>query len=277
MLRRTALACTCGVALALVGFPGGAWADFTVTEGQSFSGKVVDVGTCNLTSATINWGDGTPTSAGVSDNATGVKGTHTYADEGTYNGTVSYTCSQFDGTATASFQATVQDAPLTGVGRNVSGTAGQSLTTMVAHIIDANPGAGASDFAAQITWGDGTSSPGSVAAAAGGGFDVTGTHTYNAAGNYPVNTSIADVGGSSHNDQLHGPDRGCGCPATAEHRCAGRVRRGARDGHAHDHERLLERLAGQLPVPVAALRDTNRRSVLRSGGRQREQLHPRAR
>jgi hypothetical protein len=79
---------------------------------------------------------------------------------------VSYTYTPFrscpTGTQTASFQATVQDAPLTGAGRDIAGTAGQSLS-----------------------------------AAGGGGFDVTGTHTYSAAGNYPVNTSITDIGGSS--------------------------------------------------------------------------------
>jgi hypothetical protein len=36
-----------------------------------------------------------------------------------------------------------------------------------------------------------------LSAVAGGGFDVTGTHTYNSAGNYPVSTSITDTGGST--------------------------------------------------------------------------------
>jgi hypothetical protein len=154
-----------------------------------------------LNSATITWGDGTPDSAGASDGNTGIQGSHTYAQAGTYSGSVSYSYGASvhscpAGNQTASFQATAQDAPLTGVGRNIVGTAGQSLSAVVAHINDTNPNASASDFSAQISWGDGTSS-GSVSAAAGGGFDVTGTHTYTTAGNYPVNTSIADVGGAS--------------------------------------------------------------------------------
>ena len=86
-----------------------------------------------LSSATIYWGDGTPTSVGVSDGGTGVRGSHTYADERTANGNVSYTCSNLVGTQTAYFTATVADAPLTAGGLNVSGTAGQSVSGVVAH------------------------------------------------------------------------------------------------------------------------------------------------
>jgi hypothetical protein len=174
--------------------------DITTVEGQSFTGKVVDIGSCSLASATISWGDGA-TSAGTSDGGTGIQGTHTYAEEGTYSGSVSYTytVTRFcpAGTQTTSFQATVQDALLTGAGRNVAGTAGQSLSAVVAHIDDANPAAGAGEFSAQIAWGDGARTFGTVAAAPAGGFDVTGTHVYATPGSYPVSIQIADLGGSS--------------------------------------------------------------------------------
>ncbi len=175
--------------------------DVTTVEGQSFTGNVVAGLSCPLNSATITWGDGTAGSAGTSDGSTGITGTHTYGEEGSYSGSVSFTYTPLrtcpTGTQTVSFQATVQDAPLTATGRNIAGTAGQSLTAIVAHLSDANPSPTANDFSAQITWGDGSTSSGSVTAAAGGGFDVTGTHTYNTAGNYTVNTSITDLGGSS--------------------------------------------------------------------------------
>jgi hypothetical protein len=196
MLRGVAVGCTCAVVLALVGFSGRALADFMVLEGQPFSGKVVDVSGCALSSASIDWGDGT-TSPGVSDGATGVEGSHTYADEGTYNATVSYLCTNFRGAQTKSFQATVQDASLTSTGRAVSGTAGQSFTAVVAHVNDTNPGGNLNDFSAQIAWGDGTTSAGSVTFAAGGGFDITSTHTYAAAGSYTVSSSVTDRGGAS--------------------------------------------------------------------------------
>jgi hypothetical protein len=175
--------------------------DISAVEGQSFTGTVVNGLICPLLSATITWGDGT-TSAGSPDGNMGIQGTHTYAEEGTFSGLVSFTYTRGGvsscptGAQTTSFQTTVQDAPLTGSGRNISGAAGQSLSAVVAHLDDANPSASADDFSAQITWGDGSTSSGSVSPAAGGGFDVTGTHTYTTAGTYPVNTSITDVGGS---------------------------------------------------------------------------------
>ncbi|MGI8429567.1 MAG: hypothetical protein ACR2OB_09750, partial [Solirubrobacteraceae bacterium] len=176
--------------------------NINAVEGQSFTGNVVNGLVCPLSRATISWGDGT-TSAGTSDGSSGIQGTHTYAEEGSYSGSVSYTYtlggvrSCPSGAQTTSFQATVHDALLTWSGRNLTGTAGQSLSGVVAHFSDANPAAGAGDFSAQITWGDGTSSSGSVGASAGGGFDVSGTHTYNAAGSYMVSVAIADAGGSA--------------------------------------------------------------------------------
>lgn len=97
----------------------------------------------------------------------------------------------------AAFQATVSDAQLSGAGTHFSGTARQPVTSAVAHITDANPGASANDLSAQVAWGDGTSSGGTLTAAPGGGFDVTGTHVYATPGSYPVSIRIADLGGSS--------------------------------------------------------------------------------
>jgi hypothetical protein len=174
--------------------------NITVVEGQQFTRTVVNGLVCPLSTATINWGDST-TSAGTSDGNTGIQGTHTYAEERTYSGSVSYTYlftrSCPTGTQTASFQAGVQDAALTWLGHNLTGTAGQAASGVVAHFSDANPAAGASDFSAQITWGDGRSSSGSVNAASGGGFDVSGSHAYASAGSYTVSVAIADAGGST--------------------------------------------------------------------------------
>jgi len=81
---------------ALLAFPGVAAAAVSVsaTEGQSVTAKVADSGTCTLMSASITWGDGTPASAGqATPDGTGVQGTHTYVEEGTYDGSVKFTCS----------------------------------------------------------------------------------------------------------------------------------------------------------------------------------------
>jgi hypothetical protein len=203
--RRLVVGCVLAAALGMLLIVPGAGAapsgvDITAVEGQSFTGDVVSGLVCSVQSATITWGDGT-TSAGADDGSGGIQGSHTYAEEGTYSGSVTYTYTParpcVGSTQTTTFQATVQDSPLTGAGRDFAGTAGQSLSAVVAHVDDANPSGSAGDLSAQITWGDGSTSSGSLSAVAGGGFDVTGTHTYSTAGSYPVNTSITDVGSAS--------------------------------------------------------------------------------
>ncbi len=175
--------------------------DVEAIEGQSFTGRVVTGLVCSVSNVAITWGDGTAPSADSDGSLAGIEGAHTYAEEGTYTGSVSFTYQSTvrgcpTGTQTVSFQATVRDASLTATGVDVSGTAGRPVNDVVAHFSDANPGADAGDFSARIDWGDGTSTAGTVSAAAGG-FDVTGSHTYAAAGTFTVTTSITDVGGNT--------------------------------------------------------------------------------
>jgi hypothetical protein len=70
------------------------------------------------------------------------------------------------------------------------------VSGVVASFTDADPGGTVTDYAATIDWGDGTSSPGAVGTS-GSGFTVSGSHTYQEDGNYPVIVHIGDVGGSS--------------------------------------------------------------------------------
>jgi hypothetical protein len=189
--------CVCAALLAVVAVPSTASAagvDITVVEGTSFTKRVADTGGCTLATAAITWGDGSADSPGdPTDDGTGIQGTHKYAEEGSHNGSVTYTCNNATPGGTVSFVATVQDAPLSAAGRNTSGQAGQSFTTVVAHFDDANPDASAEQFTAQIDWGDGTTSSGTTGIAVGGGFNVTGTHTYTASGSYTVTSKIADT------------------------------------------------------------------------------------
>src|SRR4051812_37698271 len=135
-------------ALLLLAVAGAARADIAVQEGAQFSGHVVNVGGGALSNATITWGGGTPNSPGTADGAY-VSGTHTYAQSGTYAGSVSYTCLNLSGVHTASFSASIGDAALTSDGRDGSGTAGKALHLLAAHFQDANPLAVAADFTAQ--------------------------------------------------------------------------------------------------------------------------------
>jgi hypothetical protein len=176
----------------------GAYELFQPIEGQQFSEVVGTASPREGTTPTIEWGDGTAPSSGKLEPDTGqLTGTHTYVNEGIYHASFTYTNS--DGfPESRPFDVKVQDAPLTAVtGVPVSATAGVAVKAKVATFTHTNPAGAASDYTATITWGDGTASTtGTVSAAAGGGFEVAGSHTYAAAGTYTTSVTINDVGGA---------------------------------------------------------------------------------
>jgi hypothetical protein len=81
-------------------------------------------------------------------------------------------------------------------GETVQGTAGQSLTTIVATLTGTAANATAASFTASITWGDGNSSSGTLTADPNGGFDITGTNTYAQAGAFPITVNVKDQTGN---------------------------------------------------------------------------------
>ncbi len=152
--------------------------------------------------ATITWGDGNTSVGTITSDGKGtfdVLGTNTYATAGTYSFSVQVTvrggsADTAQGTATVSAAAGgLQDL----VAQRVDSVAGQAFTNVtVATFTD--PDASPSDFAAAIKWGDGiTTSSTTVIAAGPGTFDVLGTHTYVAAGNYTFTVQVSVSGGSS--------------------------------------------------------------------------------
>jgi VCBS repeat-containing protein len=149
--------------------------------------------------ASINWGDGTTTS-GIISGANGsftVSGGHVYADEGQNTATVTVT-STFAGTQLSlSGTVAVSDALLTATPGTISGTEGTAINPTVATFTDANPNATLSDFSAMINWGDGSVTPGTVVAQAGGGFAVQGGHTYAEEGHCQTTVTVDDIGGST--------------------------------------------------------------------------------
>lgn len=150
--------------------------------------------------ASINWGDGSPPSAGTvtAGGTTGsfmVAGSHTYAEEGSGTVTVTITSTLTSATvATATAATTIADAPLTAAG--VTAATGQSFTGTVATFTDANTNAPASDFTASIAWGDGSTTAGTVTGS-GGSYAVSGQHTYAGTGSSTVTVVISDAGGST--------------------------------------------------------------------------------
>jgi hypothetical protein len=163
------------------------------TEGAAFSGLLFTA-SCRAFSATINWGDGS-SSAGTTPSGGAIDGSHTYAEEGTYSGSISY--SDDCGTGTTSFQAVIGDAQLSASPTGMAANAGAAFNGTVGSLSDADPGGSPGDYTATINWGDGTGSAGSVATGAGRAFSVNGSHTYATPGSYTVEVAIGDVGGAS--------------------------------------------------------------------------------
>lgn len=83
--------------------------------------------------------------------------------------------------------------------RPVSITAVEDVaaTVQVATFIDYDTSKSAGSFTATINWGDGSAqTAGVVSANVSGGFNVTGTHTYAAAGTFNVDIQVADSNGN---------------------------------------------------------------------------------
>src|SRR5262249_18526169 len=131
--------------------------------------------------ATIDWGDGTPTTAGTITGSGGsfsVAGSHVYADEG--SNTVTVTIADVDNaanTAVATGTATIADAALTASGLALVSPPAYSGPVATFH--DANTTTSSlADFTATIDWGDGTAATSGSVTAGGGSYTVDGGHTY---------------------------------------------------------------------------------------------------
>jgi hypothetical protein len=97
---------------------------------------------------------------------------------------------------TSEFSATV-DAGLTAAGQVLAATEGVAFQGVLATFTDADPAATAASSTAQINWGDGGVTSGTVVPGANGSFDVTGSHTYQQeAGMLPLTVTIKDASGN---------------------------------------------------------------------------------
>lgn len=176
--------------------------NFTAGEQTIFNGAVAVFDDDNPAAtpadftATIDWGDGSPTSTGsigVNSAAFVVLSQHTYADEGAFTVTVTISdAPPGTGTAIATDTATITEGDaLSGSPVTFHAQAGVAVTTTVASFADALSAAVPGDFTATIDWGDATASAGSVVGG-GGSFQVNGTHTYAATGNFSVTVTLSD-------------------------------------------------------------------------------------
>src|SRR5271157_962698 len=178
-------------------------------EGSLFQGKVatfigneVPAATILDFSATINWGDGTATTSGsiIPGSPSGyvVNGSHTYAKEGTYN--LSVVLSGIGGVSVSAVgTATVADAPVIVTAGGIAATANAPFSGQVATFTDAGPDL-PSQYVVTITWGDGSTSPGTVTGGAPGtSFNVAGTHTYISSGSETYSVSVTNLAGTTGN------------------------------------------------------------------------------
>lgn len=213
--------------------PVGTARTINTTEGLPFTNAIVatftatDLGnTASDFVASIDWGDGSPTSNGtiVSDGTSSydIQGSHTYASGGNYTVNVTLTDLGSSGTTvvgsttlTVTSQGPVASSPspivstavvaaasLTAHGVPVSGLEGIALApgapgatdVLVATFADSGTIGAASAYTASIDWGDGSTSTATRIVASGTAngtvFSVFGNHTYASVGFYPVITTI---------------------------------------------------------------------------------------
>jgi uncharacterized protein (TIGR03118 family) len=186
----------------------------TTEVGTKLSGAFAAFGSADLPSplanplpsytATIDWGDGSSTSAGtVVPTGNGgflVVGNHSYSAPGTDDYQVTIRdASGNTATATGTVQVTAADL----VAHAVPMVSHQLAidNAIVAGFVDAGGGDPLANYTATIDWGDGSTSAGTVSNAdptptAVGFYNVAGSHTYTAAGDYTLTITINDTDGS---------------------------------------------------------------------------------
>ena len=152
--------------------------------------------------ATINYGDSTASAPGTVVMAPGgfvVTGTHTYEAANPADPvTVTITDTRGFGQATANSLVDVTNpgGVLTPFGQSATFVAGTLYSAVVASFTDSSPLAVPGEFTATINWGDGTTANPDITsgtiAISGGGFNVTGSHTYDIAGTYDATVTITD-------------------------------------------------------------------------------------
>jgi len=176
------------LALTAAGISGNAGQAFNNVQLATFTDAYTGNSASDFT-ATIDWGDGTDPTFGTITGSGGsftVDGSHTYTNGGNDTFTVTV-ADDFPGTASAAGSAT---ASINFGGQMVltSATEGTALpgNTPIATFTDNDLSDTASSFSAQIDWGDGTTTPGTVVGLPGGPFTVEGGHTYADEGTDPA-------------------------------------------------------------------------------------------
>ncbi len=146
--------------------------------------------------ATVDYGDG-PKPLALTGKTFAL--THNFSGPGSHQVKVGV-CDDTGGCGDATMSVLVGQVTTIGI----TASEGAPFTTTLATFTLPDPTATPADFAATINWGDGATSDAAITADPGGGFDITGGHTYAEEGHYqpaitvrrvddPANTSHTTV------------------------------------------------------------------------------------
>jgi hypothetical protein len=147
-------------------------------------------------SATIDWGDNTPVTAGQVGGQNGqfsVIGGHTYAEEGVFPVRVTIHNSLDNRDTVVTTLGRIQGAPLTGAGVLVVATVGVPVTAVLATFSDTGGPDPISLYSATVSWGDQSAAEGGGVRLNGSVFEVVGTHTYSQPGQFAVHVVVVET------------------------------------------------------------------------------------
>src|SRR5262249_28735548 len=175
-----------------------------LNEGSSLANAVVATisgqGAAGSDTAEIDWGDGTSSVGQIQaagPGTYGVIGSHMFAEGGVYSLVV-----RVKGSAGAAGEdgaaLTVRDKPLTAGFVPFRPLQYLQFSGVVARFTDADPTGHVEDYSATIDWGDRSTSAGTLTAEPGGGFAVSGSHSYFAVSKaVAISVTINDRGGAT--------------------------------------------------------------------------------
>jgi hypothetical protein len=166
------------------------------TEGVSYTvhfSATSTGGSSALTGFSISWGDG---SSPDSLPASASYDSHVYASPSTSSHTISATASDTYGGVSSSYTATtgVEVLPASLTVESASGyyTAGETYFGYIDSFFDGNASTPAADFTDNISWGDGTTSGGTVASTGGGTYTISASHVFASAGSHYGSVYVYD-------------------------------------------------------------------------------------
>jgi SdrD B-like protein len=166
---------------------------------KSFSlGSFSQNGATSPFTVAVNWGDGSAQSHFSMAAAGTIPATaHKFSEEGVFTVSETVTDNASHVSNKATFSVNVADATLSGSALPISATLGKLFSTKLATFTDSDPAGVASDYKATITWGDGSTSAGTISLTSGTTFSVSASHTYTAKGSFNVVVKIVDSGGAT--------------------------------------------------------------------------------